>query len=39
MKDDIYQALAADSLVNNQITMLCGKPGSGKTYLAFGYLF
>jgi phosphate starvation-inducible protein PhoH len=19
--------------------MLCGKPGSGKTYLAFGYLF
>lgn len=39
MKDDIYQTLAADSLVNNQITMLCGKPGSGKTYLAFGYLF
>ena len=39
MKGDNYQLLAADSLSNNQITMLCGKPGSGKTYLAFGYLF
>ena len=39
MKDDVYQMLAADSVVNNQITMLCGKPGSGKTYIAFGYLF
>ena len=39
MKGDNYQLLAADSLCNNQITMLCGKPGSGKTYLAFGYLF
>ena len=39
MKGDEYQLLAADSLTNNQITMLCGKPGSGKTYLAFGYLF
>lgn len=36
---DNYQLFAADSLANNQITMLCGKPGSGKTYLAFGYLF
>jgi phosphate starvation-inducible protein PhoH len=26
-------------LENNEITMLCGKPGSGKTTLAFGYLF
>lgn len=39
MHGDDYQLLAADSLNKNQITMLCGKPGSGKTYLAFGYLF
>lgn len=39
MAGDAYQILAADSLLNNQVTMLCGKPGSGKTYLAFGYLF
>ena len=39
MKGDVYQLFAADSLYNNTITMLCGKPGSGKTYLAFGYLF
>ena len=39
LKGDVYQLLAADSLSNNTITMLCGKPGSGKTYLAFGYLF
>lgn len=36
---DVYQLLAADSLCNNQVTMLCGKPGSGKTYLALGCLF
>ena len=36
---DVYQLFAADSLINNQITMLCGKPGSGKTYLALGSLF
>lgn len=36
---DTYQMFAADSLANNQVSMLCGKPGSGKTYLAFGYLF
>ena len=30
---------ALDSLSTNEVTMLCGKPGSGKTYLAFGYLF
>lgn len=39
IKNDIYQAFAADSLLNNQLTMLKGKPGSGKTYLALGYLF
>ena len=39
MKGDIYQMFALDSLSTNEVTMLCGKPGSGKTYLAFGYLF
>lgn len=39
MKGDYYQMFALDSLSTNEVTMLCGKPGSGKTYLAFGYLF
>ena len=38
MKNDIYQALAADSLVNNKITMLKGPAGSGKTYLSMSFL-
>jgi predicted ribonuclease YlaK len=38
MKGDIYQACAADSLANNKITMLKGPAGSGKTYLALGFL-
>lgn len=37
-KDD-YQRIAMDSMINNQITMIGGKPGSGKTFLALGYLF
>ena len=36
---DIYQVFAMDSLVNNQITMLKGPAGSGKTWLALSYLF
>ena len=36
---DVYQQLALDSLANNQITMLRGAAGSGKSYLAFGYMF
>lgn len=36
---DIFQKLALDSLKNNQITMLRGKAGTGKSYLALGYLF
>ena len=36
---DAYQELAFDSLANNKLTLLCGKPGSGKTLLAFGYMF
>lgn len=38
-KNDVYQAMAADSLMNNKITMLRGPSGSGKTHLALGYLF
>lgn len=37
--NDIYQQLALDSLANNQITMLKGPAGSGKSYLAFGHMF
>ena len=38
MKGDIYQQLAADSLLNNKITMIKGPAGSGKTLLSLGYL-
>lgn len=38
-KDDPYQACAMDSLVQNQITMLAGKAGSGKTFISLAYLF
>lgn len=38
-KGDVYQALAMDSLVSNQVTMLKGPAGSGKTTLALSYLF
>ena len=38
IKGDIYQQLALDSLYHNQVTVLRGKPGSGKSYLALGYL-
>ena len=31
--------MAADSLLNNQITMLRGPSGAGKSHLALGYLF
>lgn len=39
IKGDVYQILAIDSLVHNQVSMICGKPGSGKTMLSFAYLF
>lgn len=39
IKNDIYQALFADSLTNNKITMVKGPAGSGKTYLSLAYLF
>jgi predicted ribonuclease YlaK len=35
---DYYQILAVDSLERNQITMLRGSAGTGKSYLAMGYL-
>ena len=38
-KGDVYQAIFADSLINNQITMVKGPAGSGKTYLSLAYLF
>ena len=38
VQGDTYQMLAADCLANNQITMLKGPAGSGKTYLALAYL-
>lgn len=38
-KGDIYQAMVADSLMNNKITMIKGPAGAGKSHLAIGYLF
>ena len=36
---DIYQLIALDSLANNQISMLRGPAGTGKSYLAFAHMF
>lgn len=36
---DIYQKMAIDSLTNNQLTMLKGPAGSGKSFLSLSYLF
>ena len=36
---DTYQELAIDSLISNQLTVLRGPAGSGKSYLALGALF
>ena len=35
---DTYQQLALDSLASNKITMLKGPAGTGKSYLAIGYM-
>ena len=35
---DCYQMLALDSLSSNKITMLKGPAGTGKSYLAIGYI-
>jgi predicted ribonuclease YlaK len=37
-RNDPYQAMLADSFLNNQITMVKGPAGSGKTYLSLAYL-
>lgn len=37
--NDPYQQIALDSLGHNQITMLRGPAGTGKSYLAFGHMF
>ena len=37
-KGDTYQMLLADTLANNQITMVKGPAGSGKTFMSLGYL-
>lgn len=34
---DVYQQIAADSLLHNQITMITGKAGSGKSILSLSY--
>jgi len=39
LNGDPYQKIALDSLASNQITMLRGSAGTGKSYLAFGYMF
>lgn len=39
LKGDIYQALLADSLVNNKVTMVTGPAGTGKSFLSLSYLF
>lgn len=38
IKGDIYQQCALDSLCHNQVTVMRGPAGSGKSYLALGYL-
>lgn len=38
IKGDIYQQCALDSLCYNQVTVMRGPAGSGKSYLALGYL-
>lgn len=38
-KGDVYQVFAFDSLMNNKITMLKGKSGSGKSFAALSFLF
>ena len=37
--NDVFQQIALDSLFTNQITMLRGPAGTGKSYLSFGYMF
>jgi PhoH-like ATPase len=36
--NDSYQSMVFDSLINNDITVICGKAGSGKTLLSLAYI-
>ena len=36
---DVYQRIAMDSMMNNQITIVRGPAGSGKSWLCMSYLF
>lgn len=38
LKGDIYQQMVLNSLTYNQVTMIKGAAGTGKSYLAVGYL-
>lgn len=38
-KGDVLQRCAIDSFVSNKLTMIKGRAGTGKSYLALGYLF
>ena len=38
IKNDVFQICALDSLCNNQVTVMRGRAGTGKSYLALGYL-
>lgn len=39
IKEDPYQACLFDSLQHNQVNMVTGRPGSGKTLISLAYLF
>ena len=39
MKNDIYQAILADSFLNNTITLVKGPAGTGKSYMSLAFLF
>ena len=39
IKNDVYQALFADSLTHNVLTMVKGPAGTGKSFLSLAYLF
>lgn len=36
---DVFQKCAVDSFFSNQVTLIKGKPGSGKTFLTLAYVF
>lgn len=38
MKNDIYQAMLADSFRNNKITLVKGSAGTGKSYMSLAFL-